>query len=238
MSAGKDSAAARGVPSPGTAVTPAAGTAVAPGTGTTVAATASADWRALETQLMPPILQAALDCFASQGYHGTSIREIASRAGLSVPGVYHHHASKQALLVSVMEHAMEDLWQRSVAAAAEAGDDPVDQLAAQVECLVLYHARRQDLAFIAWSEIRSLTGEHLVAHLGRRDRQQRVFDEILETGVAAGAFRNPWPLDTSRAIVTLCTSVAQWYRVGGPLPPEELASRYVTLALGMAQATR
>lgn len=199
-------------------------------------ATTPGGWRVFDAQDMPPILQAALDCFASQGYHGTSIREIASRAGLSVPGVYHHHPSKQALLVAVMQHAMEDLWSRSQAAAEEAGEDPVDQLAAQVECLVLYHARRQDLAFIAWSEIRSLTGEHLVAHLGRRDRQQRVFDETLEAGAAAGAFRTPWPLDTSRAIVTLCTSVAQWYRVGGPLSPEELASRYVTLTLGMAQA--
>lgn len=196
-----------------------------------------ADWRGYGSDGLRPLLRAALDCFAAQGYHGTSIREIASRAGLSVPGVYHHYASKQALLVAVTEHAMEDLWWRSRAAAEGAGDDPADQLAAQVECLVLYHARRQDLAFIAWSEIRSLTGEHLTAHVARRDRQQRVFDTILETGARAGAFSTPWPLETSRAIVTVCTGVAQWFRPEGPLPADAVAERYVAIARAMAQAT-
>lgn len=196
-----------------------------------------ADWRDYGSDDLPPILRAALDCFAAQGYHGTSIREIASRAGLSVAGIYHHFSSKQALLVAVLEHAMEDLWWRSSAAAEDVGADPDDQLAAQVECLVLYHARRQDLAFIAWSEIRSLTGEHLAAHVGRRDRQQRVFDAILEAGVHDGSFSTPWPLETSRAIVTLCTGVAQWYRAGGPLTPEAVAERYVAIARAMTRAT-
>lgn len=196
----------------------------------------SQDWRAYGSDDLSTILRAALDCFAEHGYHGTSIREIASSAELSVPGVYHHYPSKQALLVGVMDHAMEDLWWRSAAAAKEAGDDSVDQLAAQVECLVLYHAYRQDLAFIAWSEIRSLTGEQRIAHVGRRDRQQRVFDGILDAGARSGKFSTPWPAETSRAIVTLCTGVAQWYHTGGPHTPEEIAAGYVVLTHAMAQA--
>lgn len=199
-------------------------------------APAAGGWRSYGEDDLPPILRAARDAFAAQGYHGTSIREIAARAGLSVPGVYHHHASKQAVLVALAEHAMDDLWWRSEAAAAQAGPDPVARLAAQVECLVLYHARRQDMAFIAWSEIRSLEGEHLAAHLARRDRQQRVVDEILADGAAEGTFSTDWPHGTSIAIVTLCTGVAQWYRSDGPLTPEQVASRYVDLTLAMAQA--
>lgn len=217
--------------SAGPPTSPGSPTPVDPGRG-------DGDWRAYGSDDLPPILRAALDCFAEQGYHGTSIREIASRAGLSVPGVYHHHASKQALLVAVMEHAMEDLWWRSRAAADGAGDDPVDRLAAQVECLALYHARRQDLAFIAWSEIRSLTGEARAAHIGRRDRQQRIFDAILDAGTRTGRFSTPWPVETSRAIVTLCTGVAQWYRAGGRHTPEEIAARYVVLTRAMAQSEK
>lgn len=209
--------------------------------------------------VLSPLLQAALDCFSRQGYHGTSIREIASHAGLSVTGVYHHYVSKHALcleactmspsmpmLVAVMVHAMEDLSWRRQAAAEAAGEEPEIQLAAQVECLVLYHARRQDVAFIASSEIRSPTGDHLATHVGRRDRQQRVVDAILQGGAHAGVFATPWPLETSRAIVTLCIGVAQWYRSigvaqwyrsGGPLLPETIAERYVTIARGMVQAT-
>lgn len=195
------------------------------------------DWRTYNSDRMDPILRAALGCFAQQGYHGTSIRQIASTAGLSVPGVYHHYPSKQALLVAVMRHAMEDLWWRSEEAGREsAGEGAAGLLAAQVECLVLYHARRQDLAFVAWSEIRSLEPNSHVEHLERRDRQQRVFDRILDLGAETGDFLTPWPTGTSRAIVTLCTAVAQWYRPSGQMAPKELAENYTSLALVMAKA--
>ncbi|ANS78091.1 transcriptional regulator, MerR family [Serinicoccus hydrothermalis] len=191
------------------------------------------DWRTYEQDDLSGILEAALGCFVAQGYHGTSIREIATRAGLSVPGLYHHFPSKQAMLVAVMQHAMADLWWRSEAAAAGTGPGSWDQLAAQVECLVLFHCRRQDLAFIAWSEIRSLTPEHRSEHIARRDRQQRVLDRIVEQGVADGTLRAARPREASRAVTTLCTAVAQWYREDGPLTPEELAAEYVALAGAM-----
>lgn len=191
------------------------------------------DWRRHGKDDMSPILLAALECFVEQGYHGTSIRQIATRAGLSVPGIYHHFTSKQAILVAIMEHAMEDLWWRSRGAAASAGTDPWEQLRAQVECFVLFHSRRQDLAFIAWSEIRSLSPEHRLSHVGRRDRQQRVLDEIIEQGVAQGVMTVGGPREASRAVITLCTAVAQWYRPSGPLSPEDLAQEYLQLVTAM-----
>lgn len=36
------------------------------------------------------IIRAAHDLFASQGYHGTSMRQIAGRAGIALGGVYNH----------------------------------------------------------------------------------------------------------------------------------------------------
>lgn len=41
---------------------------------------------------MPVPLAAALDTFAEHGYHST-VQGIASRANLSVPGLYHHYPS-------------------------------------------------------------------------------------------------------------------------------------------------
>ena len=49
--------------------------------------------------------------------------------------------------------------ERSLAALDEGGDDVVRRLDLLVECLVLFHAHRRDLAFIAVSEIRSLAGQ-------------------------------------------------------------------------------
>jgi AcrR family transcriptional regulator len=49
------------------------------------------------------VLQAAQDLFARHGFEGTSIGEIASRAGVGVGTVYHHFADKRAILIRLLE---------------------------------------------------------------------------------------------------------------------------------------
>lgn len=49
------------------------------------------------------ILEAALRLFSTQGYRGTSIREIAAEAGLSTGNVYHHFPDKEALFRTLID---------------------------------------------------------------------------------------------------------------------------------------
>ncbi|MGY1746559.1 TetR/AcrR family transcriptional regulator [Blastococcus sp. SYSU D00695] len=189
----------------------------------------AADWRDYTTPALSPLLQTALSRFTEHGYHGTTIRQLAAGAGLSVPGLYHHHPSKQALLVAIVQAAMEDLWWRSEAALAEAGEDLTRRLDLLVECLVVFHAHRRDLAFIAITEIRSLEAEARARHIAARDRQQRLMDDLVHSGVEHGVFSTPHPREASRAIATMLTGVSQWYQHGGGLTPQELAARYRTM---------
>jgi AcrR family transcriptional regulator len=190
---------------------------------------AMARWKEYGDSLVPPILQTALTCFVEHGYHGTTTRQLASAAGLSVPGLYHHFESKQAMLVSLMEIAMADLYGRSIAALEEAGESVEARFRSHIECLVLFHAYRGELAFIAANEIRALEPEARARHIASRDRQQRILDGIVEEGVRTRLFRTESPRDASRAVVTMCTGVAQWYRLGGQLSPADLAEEYVLL---------
>lgn len=45
--------------------------------------------------------------FVEHGYGGTSIRTIAKRAGMSLPALYYHYASKQELLVAILDDGLE-----------------------------------------------------------------------------------------------------------------------------------
>ncbi len=47
------------------------------------------------------LLRAAAECFADHGYHKTTIRQIASRAGVTLGALYHHFKDKRALLIWV-----------------------------------------------------------------------------------------------------------------------------------------
>ncbi len=201
------------------------------------AMTADGSWRTYEGEAFPPVLTAALSAFVDQGYHGTSVREIASRAGLSVPGLYHHYPSKQAMLVGITSSAMAELLDRSSRAESEAGPAPADRFDAVVESLLLFHVHRRDVAFVCSTEIRSLDPAEREAYVGQRDAQQRMLDRIVLDGVDAGVFGTAHPLDASRAVTTMCVGVATWYRPGGRLDPAALVDVYSELARGTVQAT-
>lgn len=49
------------------------------------------------------ILQAALEIFAAEGYRGTSLRKVAAKCNLSLPGLMHYFDSKEDLLTRVLE---------------------------------------------------------------------------------------------------------------------------------------
>jgi AcrR family transcriptional regulator len=190
-----------------------------------------ARWRDYSEPTLPPLLQSALESFVVQGYHGTTMRTLAAHAGLSVPGLYHHYDSKHAIIVAIMERAMEDLYARSIAALEASGPSAEERFRTYIECLVLFHANRGDLAFVAASEIRSLEPAARDRHVAARDRQQAILEKIVEDGIAEGDFSPEYPRDSTRAIITMCTGVAQWYTPTGPLSPDELARRYTAMSL-------
>jgi AcrR family transcriptional regulator len=83
------------------------------------------------------ILQAALLLFSRQGYRGTSIREIATEAGLSTGNVYHHFPDKEALFKTLLDQyfaAIDDPgFPFNQALAAGAFPDDLEALARAAE---------------------------------------------------------------------------------------------------------
>ncbi|HEX5331177.1 MAG TPA: helix-turn-helix domain-containing protein [Cellulomonas sp.] len=53
------------------------------------------------------ILDEATALFGEVGYRAASLREIATRVGISHPGLLHHFPAKQTLLLAVLEHRDE-----------------------------------------------------------------------------------------------------------------------------------
>lgn len=175
-----------------------------------------------------PICLAALRCFTVSGFHGTSIRQIAAEAGLSVPGIYHHYPSKSAVLVALCEAAMDELLTASRAAIA-GGRTTLERFDRLVACLVRFHAEYGEIAFVTYSEIRSLPDDARERHLQARRDEQALVTELVEQGVAEGVFAAPSPREAARAVSTLCLGVSQWYRASGELTVPELIDVYLEI---------
>lgn len=174
--------------------------------------------------------------FARHGFHGASIRSIAEAAGLSVPGLYHHYPSKQAILAAVVDSAMAEMLDHTRSAAADAGDSPADRFDNVVECLARFHMARRDQAFVASTEMRSMDPEVRAHHVAQRDAQQRMIEDAIRDGVASGEFTCAYPEDAARAIASLCVSIASWYRPDGPLTADDVVERHQIFARSMVGA--
>ena len=55
------------------------------------------------------ILEIAVGLFATRGYHGVSMDDIGSAAGVTGPALYHHFAGKEAMLVAALIPVSESL---------------------------------------------------------------------------------------------------------------------------------
>lgn len=192
------------------------------------------DWRSFPPLVLDVALSGALSAFLEFGYHGATMRIIAERASLSVPGLYHYYASKQEMLVALLDLTMGDLGARTEAAMSE-GTDAVERFTLIVECLALYHTHRRELAFVGASEMRSLAPEARERVAAVRRAEQRLVDVEVEEAARSGAFATKQPHEAARAVVTMCTALAQWYRGHGPATAEHIAEQYVDFALDLVR---
>ncbi|RBP18167.1 TetR family transcriptional regulator [Roseiarcus fermentans] len=80
----------------------------------------------------PALLDAAAAKFAGQGYHATTIRELAAASAMTPGAVYFHVPNKQALLLAVYEEGVQRILDRVETAAAGA-ETAWDRLTAAVE---------------------------------------------------------------------------------------------------------
>ncbi|MCU1552030.1 MAG: transcriptional regulator, TetR family [Glaciihabitans sp.] len=183
----------------------------------------------LETDL-PQVLRHARDAFVKNGYHGTTVRDIAKRLGQTVPAIYYHYENKQALLVALLTMSIDDLLERCAQAESEAPNDPVERLSRLVSCIVLYTANRREMAFLD-AEIRSLDPENRQAYVLKRDRMQDMVTRVVTEGMESKAFLPGDSHAHARAIITMLRGIANWYHPGGHLTPEDVSDQYINYTL-------
>lgn len=192
----------------------------------------SNNWREFPPLSLDPVLSAAIDSFVETGYHGATMRSIADRAGMSVPGVYHHYRDKQQLLVRALDLTMNELRWR-VHAAREQGATADVRLVHTVEALALFHTHRRQLAFIGASEMRSLTPDNRQRITAARNEIQYLLDDVIAAAITERGLPHDAAHVAGRAIATMCTALPQWFRFDGPTSPEQIATQYADFTLGL-----
>jgi len=176
------------------------------------------------------IKKVAIHHFYKRGYFATGINDIARSAGIQKSSIYYHYANKEDILFDILETTMEKLdanFEKYIRGKVS----PEEQLKAAIEGHILFHVRWQKETLISDSELRGLTARNYKTILEMRDAYETKFQEIIRKGIEEGAFEDMDYKVASYGIITMCTSVANWFRKSGRLKKEDIADIFNRILL-------
>lgn len=182
------------------------------------------------------ILEGAVRLFAAQGFHGSSMRELAGIVELQASAVYVHFASKEHVLAELVRAGHEAHHRGIRAAMLEAGTDPASQLSALVRVNIRLHATHPQLAIVVNAEMGTLSPELAAPGLALRQQSVALLKDIIDRGIASGHFSTPSVIAAVAAIGAMGLRVPYWYTPQLGIDVEELAEIHVELALRLLGA--
>ncbi|MGW0997489.1 TetR/AcrR family transcriptional regulator [Streptomyces sp. NPDC002520] len=194
-------------------------------------------WDEVTPEAARRLLVAAVEAFAERGYHATTTRDIAGRAGMSPAALYIHYKTKEELLhrISRIGH---DKALDILRTAAEGEGTAAERLADGVSSFVGWHAGRRTTARVVQYELDALGPDARAEIVELRRQVDAQVRGIIEDGVASGEFDVPDVQGTTLAVLSLCIDVARWFNVDGPRTPEQVGELYADLVLRMVGAKR
>ncbi|MGW3726790.1 TetR/AcrR family transcriptional regulator [Streptomyces sp. F001] len=194
-------------------------------------------WAEVTPDAARRLLIAAVEAFAERGYHATTTRDIAGRAGMSPAALYIHYKTKEELLHRISRIGHERALDILRTAARREGS-ATERLADAVSSFVRWHAGGRTTARVVQYELDSLGPEARAEIVALRRQCDAEVRGIIEDGLAAGEFDVLDVQGTTLAVLSLCIDVARWFNVQGPWTPDEVGAMYADLVLRMVGVQR
>ncbi len=175
------------------------------------------------------ILHAALRAFRENGYHATTLEDIAEHLGVRKTALYHYFPDKEAILYECHRESLGEI-DRMMKDARE-----LDTASAQLAYVILEHVRimtetleGSPLAF----EVTAFSPERAGEIIAARDRYERWLRRIIDQGIKDGEFREVNSKVAVFAILGAINWIARWYRPEGTIHAPELGREFAEHLVG------
>ncbi len=178
------------------------------------------------------LLHSAATLFSRQGYHGTSMQDLAKDLGILRGSLYAHIASKEDILFEIVD-AGADRFISRLEEVVLSDLAPGEKIEKAILGHVMTVAEHLDAATVFLNDWRHLSPEGMALIQKKRDRYEALVRELIEEGVEWGEF----PLDlnpkiASLALLSTMNWVYQWYDPKGSMTAEEIAAEFTKVVLG------
>src|SRR5436189_6486457 len=182
-------------------------------------------------------LSRAAKVFADQGYHSTTMRDLAAATDMSLAGMYYYVRGKEELLFRIQERCfMRVLAGAEGALAGLADADPGARLQAFIRHHVTFFAAHMAEMKVLSHEASSLTGERLRRVNAIKRRYVDLLDRLLKEIAPDEA-----PVDRSAAgylLFGMMNWIYTWYDPAGEIAPDRLAALMARMFRGGFAETR
>lgn len=173
---------------------------------------------------MEAILREAAGCFNRNGYHGTTIEDIANRLNVTKAALYHYVANKEEILYTCHRLAL-DIGMEALQLAQGSKTKADEKLK-----IVLRHyiegVTNTLRGAVVLLEEGNLTPRHYREVVKQRDTFEHGVRMLVRDGIAEGIFGKRDPKIVVFAMLGAANWIFKWYSPEGNLSSEDIAKAF------------
>ncbi len=185
------------------------------------------------------LLREAGRAFSAQGYHDTSLDDVAKTLGVTKAALYYYVKNKQEILFECHMQA-QDLGETALQYSEQNGRNGREKILLLAQKYIELITGEMG-SFAVLGEFDALDAENRTIIARRRDKFDRHFRRLVSDGIADGSIRSVDPKLTVFFFMGAINWMTRWFRPDGPQPGTEIAQHFADLldkAISSAQAAR
>lgn len=177
------------------------------------------------------MLNAAAELFATRGFSGTNLKDIADALGMSRPGLYYHFPNKEKILEALIEEVTLSFAVQLRRIGGDPGEDP-EQALRHVTLVSSLWILENSVLFRVLDRSEAEIPQELRAKHDLAKRQVlEHFTDIVTRGITMGRFRPVDPHTASLTIIGMCNWAAWWFKQGGRMDQTAIAEMTAEMAV-------
>ena len=172
------------------------------------------------------VFEIAAEVFHRKGYDNTSMSDIASAAGLTKAGLYHHIDSKESLLYTVLDYGL-DLTEFYVVKPLQEIADPLERLKKMIDLhlhLVLEERNLEVTGLL--HECKTLSAADRARVNRRKKEYVRMTAKLIADVAKEHNIKDVNPKLAAFALLGMLNWTYQWYKAAGSSSREEIVANF------------
>lgn len=180
-------------------------------------------------QRQQELYDAAARLFAEQGFHATSMRQLAQALGLSKSSLYHYIASKDELLFQILDSYISNALVEIENLVADQTRPPEERFTEFIHFYTRFYAGDRPRLVLLVNELDSLPPQRRQVLVKKERRYLAVITGLLAELKKAGRLKDMPEAVAAFAFFGMVHYTYKWFRSNGTVTPSDLADHFLEI---------